>query len=327
MIMPDFVPLMKLQIRKDNTMNERQYFPINESLAKLAHDMMSMRDYQEGRKTAEYRDYADKAYDLAERIAAERPKQAARAWKIATAYARRMANNLNAASRIGTMCPSILICGGSNFPVRKKEKQNAAAERNHAEFAEIQGYIAKLESILHGKEVIHSDDEDALILLQEKLSHLEMQQEFMKVVNAYWRKHKTLEGCPELTPEQAVGIRDKMRRFGSLDDKPFPSYIITNNAANIRRVRERIEVLAKEKSRDNQETALEELGITVRENVDLMRIQLFLAEKPLVEVRQLLKHRGFKWSPNNGCWQRQLTNNARYAWRQLVKELREVKLD
>ena len=193
-------------------MNERQYFPINENLAKLAHDMMSMRDYPEGSKTAEYRGYADKAYDLAEIIAVERPKQADRAWKIATAYARRMADNLNAASRIGTMCPSILIVGGSNFPVRKKERQNAAADRNHAEFAEIQGYIKKLERILYGKEAIRADDEDVVILLEEKISRLEQQHEFMKAVNAYYRKHKTLEGCPELTDEMRWKIESGWAR-------------------------------------------------------------------------------------------------------------------
>ena len=39
-------------------MFERQYFPINEEMAKTAHNMMSMRDYQEGSKTAEYKGYA-----------------------------------------------------------------------------------------------------------------------------------------------------------------------------------------------------------------------------------------------------------------------------
>lgn len=305
-------------------MNERQYFPINENMAKLAHDMMSMRDYPEGSKTAEYKGYVDKAYDLAERIAVERPKQAARAWQLATAYARRMADNLNAASRIGTMCPSILICGAGNFPVRKKEKQNAAADRNHAEFAEIQGYIAKLESILHGKEIIRADDEYAIILLEEKLSKLEAQQEFMKGVNAYWRKHKTIEGCPELTTEQAEELRDKMCRFGSIDDKPFPGYITTNNAANIRRIKERIANLNTEKSRETQETVLEDIGVTVKENIKDMRIQLFFEDKPDSEVRDALKHRAFKWSPRNGCWQRQLTNNARYATRHIIEEIRKL---
>lgn len=305
-------------------MSERQYFPINENMARSAHNMMSMSDYAEGRKTAEYRGYADKAYDLAERISAERPKQAERAWKIATAYARRMADNLNAASRIGTMCPSVLISGAGNFPVKKKEKQNAAADRNYTEFREIQSYISKLESILHGKEVIRSDDEDALILLEEKLSKLEAEQEFMKEVNAYYRKHKSLKDCPELTQEQVEKIEDSMKNAWCGGNQPFPSYAITNNGANIRRIRERIETLKKEKSNESKETTLDDLNITVKENVEEMRLQLFFEGKPEAEVRDILKHHAFKWSPRNGCWQRQLTNDARYATEKIIGQLREM---
>ena len=36
-------------------MLERRYFPINESNARAAHNMMSMRDYSEGSATEEYR--------------------------------------------------------------------------------------------------------------------------------------------------------------------------------------------------------------------------------------------------------------------------------
>lgn len=305
-------------------MRERQYFSINEGLAKTAHDMMSMSDYRPGSKTAEYKVYANRAYDIAERIEAERPKQADRAWKIATAYARRMADNLNAASRIGTMCPSVLISGAGNFPVKKKEKQNAASDRNFAEFNEIQGYISKLEGILHGKEVIRSDDEDAIILLEEKISKLEAEQEFMKEVNAYYRKNKKLYGCPELTPEQAAKIEASMRSAWNNGDQPFASYTLTNNSANIRRLRERLEKLKKEKSKETTETEHDDLGVTVKENVEEMRLQLFFDGKPEPETRDLLKGWGFKWSPRNGCWQRQLTDNARYATKQVMEKLKEM---
>ena len=305
-------------------MRERQYFSINESMAKTAHDMMSMSDYQQGSKTAEYRGYADKAYDLAERIESERPKQADRAWNIATAYARRMADNLNAESRIGKMCPSILIAGMSNFPVRKKEKQNAASDRNHAEFKEIQGYISKLESILYGKEVIRSDDKDAIILLEEKLSKREADQEFMKAVNAYYRKNKKLEGCPELTSEQVEKITADMARNWRVDPKPFESWALSNNNAEIHRIRERIDQIKKEKSRETAEIEYSELGVTIKENIEEMRIQLFFDGKPEPEVRGILKQRAFKWSPKNSCWQRQLTDNARYATKQIIKQLKEM---
>lgn len=301
--------------------NERQYFPINEELAKRAHDMMSMRDYPEGSKTAEYKGYVDKAYGLAERIAKERPKQTAKAWKIAVAYARRMADNLNASSRIGTMCPSILIVGGSNFPVRTKEKQNAASDRNCAEFTEIQSYISKLERILYGKESIRADDDEAIILLEEKISCLEARQKFMKAVNAYFRKHKTLDGCLELTDEIRWKIEAGWAK-GWYVGIPFPTYELSNNNANIKRTRGRLENLKQEKSRVSSEREINGLGFSVKENVDLMRLQLFFEDKPEPEVRDILKHRGFKWSPRNGCWQRQLNDNARYALRHLLEELR-----
>ena len=96
-----------------------------------------------------------------------------------------------------------------------------------------------------------------------------------------------------------------------------------HHAANIRRTKERIDLLIKEKGRGNQDAVLDKLGITVRENVDLMRIQLFFDEKPTAEVRQVLKGWGFKWAPSSGCWQRQLTNNARYAVKQVIDRLKE----
>ncbi len=301
-------------------MSERTYYPIDEKTARLAHQMMSMRDYREGSKTAAYR-----AYDLAERITQERPKQAERAWRIAERYARKMAENLNAESRIGTMCPSILICGGGNFPVRKKEKQNAANDRNMAEFRELQGYISRLENMLYGKEVIRSDEEDAIEQLEDKLDKLETAQAHMKTVNAYYRKNKALDGCPDLTEKERREIEGTWAR-GWYVGIPYPAYALSNNNANIKRVRERIETLKREKNRESaeQEVDLDGLNVTVKENVEEMRIQLFFDGKPEPEVRDILKGEAFKWSPRNGCWQRQLTDNARSATKRVLEKLKKI---
>lgn len=43
------------------------------------------------------------------------------------------------------------------------------------------------------------------------------------------------------------------------------------------------------------------------------RLQIFHNEKPSYDVIDSLKHNGFKWSRFNGCWQRQLTDNAYYG--------------
>ena len=111
-----------------------KYYSINEELARRSHDMMSMSDYKKGSATAEYQRMVDKACDIAE--SQKRRVDSMYHDKIDAlldSYARRLADNINNSNRIGTMCPSILIAGGSGFNVRKKERQNAAADRNMQE--------------------------------------------------------------------------------------------------------------------------------------------------------------------------------------------------
>ena len=58
-------------------------------------------------------------------------------------YARKLAANMNKGYEIDARVPSILIAGGSNFPTRKKEKQNAARDSNYREWQDIQGLLEK----------------------------------------------------------------------------------------------------------------------------------------------------------------------------------------
>lgn len=64
---------------------------------------------------------------------------------------------------------------------------------------------------------ISADDDLAVEKLTKKLEGLESQQTTMKEVNAYFRKHKTLDGCPELTPEQAEKLKADMAQSWHLD--------------------------------------------------------------------------------------------------------------
>lgn len=130
---------------------ERVYYSINEASARTAHQMMSFSDYKEGSKTAEYKRYVDRAYELADKIVEARPDQADRVYSMAARYSKRMAEYTNRDIHIGCMCPSVMISGPSNFPVRKKEKQNQAWDKNHQFFGETQGILSKMESILYGR--------------------------------------------------------------------------------------------------------------------------------------------------------------------------------
>ena len=163
-------------------------------------------------------------------------------------------------------------------------------------------------------EVAHSisaDDPNAISKLEKKLAQREKSQATMKAVNAYYRKHKTLDGCPDLSPQDIETLKAGMAESYHLEDKPFLSWQLSNNNAEIRRLKARIQSLAR-----HQETTYEGWefdGGSVEANQEANRLQIFFAEKPDAETRAILKSNGFRWSPNAGAWQRQLTDNAIYA--------------
>lgn len=299
---------------------ERTYFEINEESAKQAHNMMSFREYKAGSLTAEYRGYVNKAYDLADMVAERKPEDAERVYKLAERYSKKMADNLNKRSRIGCMCPSVMISGAGNFPVRKKEKQNAAADRNHQEWKEIQSLLDKIQKVGTGKEAIMSGDTDAVEKLEKKLEGLKETQEQMKAANRAIRLKDTKKGDNLLkemgyNDTQIKGLRtpDFCGRVG------YPNYALTNNNANIHRVESRLKHLKAVKEQENSESENEYFKVI--ENTEIMRLQLFFEGKPEANVRDVLKSNGFRWSPRNECWQRQLTDNAKYALKRVLKEL------
>lgn len=304
-------------------MVERIYYSINEDLAKHAHMMMSFREYKTGSLTTEYRRYVDRAYDIADKAVEKRPEEAGRIYGLAARYSKKMADNLNEKSRIGCMCVSVMISGAGNFPVKKKEKQNAASDRNYKEFQEIQKIIDKICSIANGKDVIKSGDENAVEKLEKKLAGLRENQERMKAANKAIRMKNVEKGDLVLlelgfTDEQITELRkpDFCGRAG------FPSYVLTNNNQNIYRVEARLKTLKAAKARENSES--ENKYFRAVENTEIMRLQLYFKGKPDSNTIDILKKNGFRWSPRNLCWQRQLTNNARYAMKQVMKEMEET---
>lgn len=77
----------------------------------------------------------DKAVEIAERQKKSvDPMYHEKIDSLVDTYARKLAENMNSSFSIEARVPSILIAGGSNFPVRKKEKQNAARDRNMEEW-------------------------------------------------------------------------------------------------------------------------------------------------------------------------------------------------
>lgn len=289
-----------------------KYYPIDETTARRAHDMMSMSDYKEGSTTAEYRRMVDAAAELA-----ERQKQRTDTMyhekidRLLDAYARRLADNMNKASRIGTMCPSVLISGAANFPTRKKERQNAADRANMKEFQEIQKLLDKIKAV--GTGGISTDDPNALDKLRAKVAALQKHQELMKAANMAVRMKDTAKGDAKLS--ELGYSQDEIKQLREPDycgRVGYPAYELSSNNANIRRLQKRVEELEKRQSEPAPEGWTFEGGEVVI-NTELKRLQIVLEDRPDDDMRRALKSHGFRWAPSQGAWQRQLTNNAIYA--------------
>ena len=226
-----------------------------------------------------------------------------------------------------------MIAGGSNFPVRKKEKQVAALDKHYALYGELQDYKEKIKKLASSSNIIKSSDSDAIDKLKAKIEKAEKLQATMKAVNAYYRKHGTLKGYGD-------GEYDNVT-IDNMYGVPFPSYCLSNNNAKIRAAKQRIKELEEVKASAQDETVATNIeGLKVVENTEAMRIQLIFDDKPSAEVREVLKSNGFRWSPRYSAWQRQevlksngfrwsprysawqrhLNSNGKYA----VKEVLEI---
>ena len=281
------------------------YYTINEDAARRAKEANSFYDYQPGSATAEYRSMVDKAVEIAQRQKKRvDPEFHEKIDQLLDTYARLLAQNMNKGYEIAARVPSVMIAGPANFPVKKKQKQNAADDKNMREWQDIQGLLDKIRST--GMGGISADDPNAIEKLQAKLEKLEARQEMMKAVNAYYRKHKTLEGCPHLSQKSIEAFQSGMAEGGG--GSPFLPWQLSNNNATIRQVRSRIEQLTRQ-----QETAFvgwEFDGGTVEINREANRLQIFFEGKPDEATRNILKENSFRWSPKAGAWQRQLNDNT-----------------
>ena len=302
---------------------ERIYFPINEKMAGHARSMWSFSEYKPGSATEEYKSYVNEAYNLADEVAAKDEKAGVRAYAVAERYSKRMAEYFNRDISINLMCPSVMICGSANFPVKKKNRQIAAFDDNREFFNETQKLLNKIKSISNGSELIKSSDEDCIERLEYKLETLKALQEKMKAVNAALRKKDIEEGNLDLmelgyTEDDIKKIRtpDFAGKIG------YPAYMLQNNNQDIHRVEERINSLKEIKENGVIEEETE--NYIYREDSEIMRIQFIFEDKPNEETRNILKNNGFKWAPSQGAWQRQLTSNGKHAARRVKEALKAI---
>lgn len=140
---------------------------INEDLAKLAHEMNSMYDYKPGSATAEYNSLVARARHLAEwQKGRVDPRYHDKINYLLGLYERKLAETLNKRNRIEMQCPSMLIAGPV-ISAYKKDKQNAARDKNNREYMDVQGILDKIRGT--GMGGISGDDPDAAEKIRQKI--------------------------------------------------------------------------------------------------------------------------------------------------------------
>ena len=294
------------------------YYQINENIAARAKSMMSFNDYKHGSATSEYQKLLNEAYSIAQqqknKVDSMYHEKIDYYFHL---YARKLAQNLNEYHEIGTRCPSVMIAGAANFSAKKKEKQINAFCKNAQEYENIQEILYKIKGV--GMGGISSDNPNAIQKLKEKLFDLEQNQEHMKQVNAYYKKHKTIEGCTLLSEDEKKLLTSNIEKDWNVEKKPYNSFVLTNNNASIKHTKKRIEELEK---RDSLKGWKFESGEVVA-NKEVNRLQIVFDEKPEEELRAKLKLNGFKWSHSQNAWQRLLNQNAVRAVKR-IEELAEI---
>lgn len=210
---------------------------------------------------------------------------------------------------------SAFIAGPSNFPTRMMEKRNATYDKRMGEYIEYRDKaLTRMQRMFAEPVGIRTGEAGAVDALQAKIDKAEELQRIMKDTNAAMRKHAKAGPEAQVAAMIVAGVTETQAR-GFL--KPgiggygFPSFAMTNNNANIKRMKEQ---QAKAQKLAATETSERTIGnVRIVDNAEDDRLQMFFpverVERPIYD---LLKSHGFKWTPSIGCFQRFRGGNANY---------------
>lgn len=144
---------------------------------------------------------------------------------------------------------------------------------------------------------IFDDDPDAIEKIEQKIARLEKEHEFMLAVNKICRNRK-LNETEKISSIVALGASEESARKilvpeYSWQSAGFESWALSNNSANIRRYKQRLEGL---RIRQKRQTSAKNSvnGVLIQEKPDGYLAVTF-AEKPDYSVISAMKTAGFRW--------------------------------
>ena len=160
---------------------------------------------------------------------------------------------------------------------------------------------------------------------ERKLNKLIKERDMMKDINKITRMK--ISDDEKIAKIMELGIKQDTARTlatgeGTWDKRPgFAPYQLTSVNNRIKTLQAKVDAMKKADEINNSLGGEDMVlaGVSIILNKEADRIQLDFPSKPSRDVIAILKKNGWKWSPSNQVWQRQLTENAMRNARTMVE--------
>lgn len=231
-------------------------------------------------------------------------------------------------------CVSPMIAGPSNFPTAQAAERSLSRDKRFEELSQYrEHWLTRIKRDLQPELApIMAGDSDAIERLQAKLAKAERWQGQMTLANATIRAHAKNGPDAQVAALVALEIPGLTEANAQKLIKPdfagrigFADYEISNNGAEIRRLRKRIEAVTKAKATPDTET----IGTVARVEESLIdnRVRLFFDGKPDLEIRVRLRAAGFRWSPTIAAWQAPHNHKSRALALEIAQPIQPEQLE
>lgn len=217
---------------------------------------------------------------------------------------------------------AITGAGGWNAAVFRRHERTQAAEK--AAYERLEAWCEKVIKRCNRQERLTGWAE--VERLQEKLDGLTRLQETMKAANKIIRSKKLAE-VEKVDELVALGLSEstalKLMEPDFCGRIGFATFQLSNNLAKIKDTEAKIKRHAKMAQHDNEEQGY--WWGTLRTDYADERYRFVFNGKPAQTVITIMKQNGFRWSPSNKAWQRQITANAKFAVSRIIEKLESLK--